>query len=145
MILKNNNERIEFEIESYQFSDEASTEDEYNYDANWLVCRITYTDGEVYEAYSAPALLTEELNELYDGFAIIVDGNEESFISSFMEPNIRISIARKEEKIAFGFSFSYDTSDEIWKTIQITSLLSKEEAKLLLDDIKRMKETYPVR
>ena len=145
MIFIGNSNQIDFNITGYQYPSEVSSVDEYNYDANWLVCKIDYMDEKTKESYRDPALLTYELEELYNALSMILDGEDDSYISDFMEPYVKISIARNEKMVIFTFHFIYDTSGEEWMTRKVTSLLSKEEAICVLKELEGMVETYPPR
>lgn len=69
MILQNEDQYIEFTIKDYEFPDIISAHDEFNYDANWLICEVKYRDKKDTVTYQDPCLLTYELVEVSDALA----------------------------------------------------------------------------
>lgn len=144
MFLHQGTTSIEFTIDSYQYPEMKSSK-EFDYDANWLICKIVYSDERCNETYKDACLLTDELADFEKNMLHIVEGSEDSYISDFMEPYLKIAIAKCEEKIMLIFHFVYDTLDGIWKERKICQLLSYEEAKLILNDLKELINNYPKR
>ncbi len=141
MVLYENDKSIEFEIEGYQYP-QAS---DLDYDANWLLCRIKYTQNGESEEYRDACLQTVELSELADVLSDIIDGNDNGYISDFLEPYIRISIARIEGQIMFQFHYFYDASKEVWRERKVVSSLDVNKSIEILHFLHRMVEMYPVR
>ena len=145
MVFIENNKSIQFSINNYEYPTEKSSQKgDFNYDANWLICEIKYTEDDFTEFYSDACLLTYELEELATSLSKILDGKESGYISSFMEPYLQISMARAEEKILFIIHFVYDTTKE-WKKRKITSLVEKEYASQILNKLIDLKNLYPER
>ena len=144
MFLQQGTRTIEFTISSYQFPEKKSIK-EFDYDANWLICEIKYSDTGCNEAYKDACLLTYELADLEETLSKIIDGSEYSYISDFMEPYLKIAAAKNDENIVLIFHFVYDTLDGIWKERKICQSLSYEEAKLIRDDLKELITNYPER
>ena len=63
MNIRNQDKEIVFDIDSYQFPWE-KPDGEGDYDANWLMVKITYSDYEGPQEYTDPCLLTWELATL---------------------------------------------------------------------------------
>ena len=96
-----NNKELSFNICGYQFKQMKSTITEYNYDANWLNCEIEYFENGSRYVYTDSCLLTNELEELIFALSKIIKGEESSYISAFMEPYLKIAIAKVENKMLF--------------------------------------------
>ena len=62
-----------------------------------------------------------------------------------MEPNLQFVMARLDEKILFSIQFVYDESGEVWKKRKMAVLLTLEEATAVLDELKALMKTYPIR
>lgn len=133
---------IEFTISGYQFPEKKSIK-EFDYDANWLMCEIKYSDAGCSETYKEACLLTYELADLKENLSKIIDGSESSYISDFMEPYLKIAVAKSDEKIVLIFHFAHDTLAGIWKDRKICQSLSYEEAKRIRDDLKELIANYP--
>ena len=139
MILYEGNKSIEFTILGYEFPEVFSRE-QYNYDANWLVCNICYTEEGKKEFYKDPCLLTSELYKLRVGMEQIVSGTITEYRSSFIEPSLEIHISRQKKYMMFRLKFSYQISCNDRTSRQILSYINEEDIMPLLDDIKRMEK-----
>ena len=128
MILHQGNKSIEFTIVNYQHPEKRPSKEGFDYDANWLMCEVKYSDAETNETYKDACLLTDEPADMVEELSEILDGSEDGYISDFMEPYLKVAAAREDEKIVIIFQFVYDTTDGIWRDRKITTLLSKEEA-----------------
>lgn len=145
MILHQENKSIEFTIESYQFPEEKSSKEEFNYDANWLVCVVHYSDAEINETYRDACLLTDELADMAEMLLKIHDGSEDGYISEFMEPYLQVAAARVDEKILIIFKFDHKTSNGVWKHRQIVTLLSQDDTAEIVQALKDLVNRYPKR
>lgn len=145
MIMHQGNKIIEFTIDGYQFPAEKTCNEGFDYDANWLMCEVKYSDAEVNETYMDPCLLTDEMAYFVEELSKILEGAEEGFISDFMEPYLKIAATRIDENIVIIFQFVYDTTDGIWKKRKITAVLSQEETAEMVQDLKDLVNKYPKR
>ena len=146
MLITENSKKLYFNITGYEFPDEkADARMEYNYDANWLICEIKYSDGDLSENYTSALLLTYELKELIDSLEKILDGVEHGCDLSFMEPYLGISISNEEDKVLFAIRYVHDTTAGAWKPRTVSSLLEKERAVGLLDELRGLLTRYPIR
>lgn len=145
MIIVSNNKSISFNINGYEYPNHKSSSEGYDYDANWLICEIKYSENELNEVYRDACLLTYELEELISALTKILKDEEEAYISDFMEPYLQISIAKVEEKVLFIVQFVYDTSGGIWKKRIVSSVVEKESAMRFLDKLVELQKAYPER
>lgn len=145
MIFVEDNRSIELIINSYQFPKEKTVDNEYNYDANWLVCEIKYSENDFTEVYSDACLLTCELEELAEALLKILNGDDSGYISDFIEPYLNVSIAKAGDKVLFIVHFVYDTSNGIWRKRKVTSLVDKEHATHILHELVEFQKKYPQR
>lgn len=136
---------ITFSIATYQYPNEKSKGDEYNYDANWLDGVFVYTDGTCHEEYRDPCLLTYELRELCEEFEKVLAGEETSYISDFMEPYFKLCCIRHDGSISVVLHFVYDTRDGVWKTRKVVETLSLDDAANVLGKLKEMNRLFPRR
>lgn len=143
MFIIENNKSISFKVSGYQFPKAKSSDDEF--DANWLICEIKYSEDDFSQIYKDACLLTYELEDLINSLSKILVGDENSYISDFMEPYLQISIAKAEEKVMFIVHFVYDTSGEIWKKRKVAALVEKEYATQILDELRELQKVYPQR
>ena len=51
MILHQGNKSIEFAIVNYQYPEKRPSKEGFDYDANWLMCEVKYSDAETNETY----------------------------------------------------------------------------------------------
>ena len=145
MLISDKNKSIDFNIINYEFQREKSSEKGFNYDANWLIVKVAFSDKNTNKTYTDQCLLTYELSELVNALQQIINGSENSYISDFMEPYLSICITKVDKFIIFALSFVYDTIDEDWPTIEVTAKWTKEEAKDKLKELKDMELKFPER
>ena len=136
---------ITFTIADYQYPEERSKGDEYNYDANWLDGLFVYTDGVIHEEYRDACLLTSELRELCEEFEKILQGEETSYISDFMEPYFKLCLLRHDDSVSIVLHFVYDTLNGIWKTRKVAETFSFDAAAEILDKLKELHSLFPKR
>ena len=136
---------MEFTVSGYQYPEIESAQSKCGYDANWLVCEVKYTDGNHSEMYRDPCLETYDLRGITESLDEIIEGKEEVYVSEFAEPNLQFVMARLDETIALTIQFVYDESGEVWKKRKMAVLLTLEEATAVLDELKALMKTYPIR
>ena len=145
MLVTENNKKIYFNISGYEFPKERPSNEEYNFDANWLNCEIKYFEGDFNQVCIDPCLLTYELEDLIFALSKILDGTESEYNSMFMEPYLKISIAKVEDKIRIVFKFMHDTLSSPWGIWEVDSLLEKKYATEILNELKELQKNYPQR
>ena len=136
--------RMIIAIDSYQYSQEKSKPGDFNYDANWLDVAVTFSDNGDVTRYVDPCLLTTELAEIPEELERVMSGEEDSYISDFLEPYLSIVFARDGERIVVIVHFVYDTTGR-WKSRKITKFMSAEEADDFLRRFKAMCAEFPQR
>ena len=136
MLISEKNKGIDFNVIGYEFPREKkSSKKEFNYDANWLSLKIYYRDGKKEKTYITPCLLTYELSELINVFQKIINGEQNSYISYFIEPCLSI----------FVFSFVHVTSIGKRSKISITAKWTMSEAEEKVKELKDMELKFPKR
>ena len=145
MILKQGNKSIEFSIVGYQYPELEPSDEAFDYDANWLIAEVKYSDSGMNETYEDPCIMADDLAEIAEELSKILDGSEEGYITDFMEPYLKIAAARADEKIVIVFQFSYVMRKNSWKRRKVTALLSQEEVAEIVQSLKELVEKYPVR
>lgn len=143
MLISEKNKSINFNIIGYEFPYEKSSNKEFNYDANWLHIEVVYCDKNTNETYTDTCLLTYELSEMANTLQKIINDEENSYISNFLEPYLSVCITKIDEFIIFVFSFVFDTTEGKWSTIGVTAKLTLEEAKNKLKELKDMELKFP--
>lgn len=141
MLISEKNKSIDFNVVGYEFPYERSTD----YDANWLNIKIAHNDGKEEKTYTDNCSLTYELSGLIDAFQKIIDGEDNGYISSFMEPFLSICITNVDEYIIFVLSFVYDASEDEMPKISITAKWTRLEAEEKLKELKDMERKFPQR
>lgn len=145
MVISEKNKSINFHIIGYEFPYEKSSKKEFNYDANWLHIEVACCDDNTNNTYTDTCLLTYELSELINTLQQIINSNENSYISDFMEPYLSICITKIDEFIIFVFSFVYDTTHGKWSKIGVTAKWTMEEAREKVKELKDMELKFPER
>ncbi len=139
------NKIMDFSIIGYQFPNHIVSSEDYDYDANWLLCEINYTEDDYSRAYRDACLLTYELQELIKAMERILNKEDDTYISDFMEPYLKVAIARAEEKVVFAIQYVYDTTDGKWKKRTVSSVMDEDTAMQALHELTALHKTYPER
>ena len=144
MNIRNQGKEIVFGIDSYQYPWE-KPDGEGDYDANWLMIKITYSDSDGSQEYTDPCLLTWELCDVIRELEKIINGEESLYVSEFLEPYLKFSFMKVGENIGIGISFVYDTTDGIWKDRRLAESFTVETAKDILEELKMLNKKYPIK
>ena len=143
MVVSNGKNVFSIKIESYEFPDCKPKGNDFDYDANWLVEKITYTDAEGTREYNEPCLLTCELTDTLKGISAVISGEAPFYISDYLEPYLKIAFMKTDGGFMLGMEFVYET--EQWKKHRLSQLLSAEEAQKLTGELKAAALRFPVR
>lgn len=143
MEISKNGKTISIRVLDYQYPERSGKGKDYDYDANWLVIEVAYTDESGTHIYYDPCLLTYELVELSDGLEKVISGKEPVFISDFMEPYLKVVFERIDGRITAAVTVTYDTSGHSWKTHKLAANLTAHQVTNLTDDIHKMINLFP--
>ena len=144
MNIRNQGKEIVFDIDSYQFPWE-KPDGEGDYDANWLMVKITYSDSEGPQEYTDPCLLTWELCGVIEELEKVINGEESFYVSDFLEPYLKFSFMKVGKDVGIGICFVYDTTDGIWKDHRLAEVFTMEETKDILEELKMLSKKYPIK
>ena len=136
--------KIEFNVINYQYPERVATED-YDYDANWLMVEIAYSNRAETNTYNDPCLLTYEFIDLIDGIDEILAGRETGYITDFMEPYLQFSVTKVGDLFAVQIRFVYDTTDGQWKEIYVSQGMSYQELNAFSQAGRLLCEQFPER
>ena len=136
--------KIEFNVINYQYPERVATED-YDYDANWLMVEIAYSNRAEKNTYYDPCLLTYEFIDLIDGIDEILAGRETGYITDFMEPYLKFSVTKVGDLFAVQIRFVYDTTDGQWKEIYVSQGVSYQELNAFSQAGRQLCEQFPER
>ena len=145
MRVTSKNKIMDFSIIGYQFPDYIASSDGYDYDANWLLCEIKYTEGNYSQAYRESCILTYELQELTKAMENILNKKDDAYISDFLEPYLKIAITRAEEKVVFTIQYVYDTTDGMWKKRTVSSVMDEDTAMHVFRELTVFQKAYSER
>ena len=146
MIIQSRNKSLAFMIDNYQYETKGSESSSFDYDANWLIAKITYTDENgVRKEYRDPCIMTDELTELADGLSKVVFGRENQYVSDFIEPYLKFTITKSDDNILFGIEYAYETTRSAWKSWELSEIITHERARQILEEIKAMSARFPIR
>lgn len=109
-------EEVDYEITGYEFPNEKpSTQEDYNYDANWLVDKITYNG----ESFSTAGILVGELQHLVSEMKKVINGEKNKFELSPIEIGVFFQLEKIENKYLFSFSFVRPAKEGMKKISQL--------------------------
>ena len=139
------NKIMDFTIIGYQFPDCIASGEAYDFDANWLLCEIRYTEGDCNEAYRDACLLTCELRELIEAMEKILNKEKSAYISEFLESYLQIAIARLEEKLVFTIKYAYDVASGNWNERIVSAEMDEKMALNIFWELTKLQKAYPER
>lgn len=142
IIFEEGTKRLVFSITGYQFPFETVTNE---YDANWLMVQVDYSDAGVENTYIEPCLLSFELESLVNEIRGIIQGKETGMITDFLEPNLKLLITKVGELYAVQIRFVYEMSCSGWKEVYVCQGLDKHGLQDLYNSFKALSTEYPVR
>jgi len=145
VLISEKNKSINFNVTGYEFPNEKPSKKDFNDEANWLTLEFVCADGNTTNTYTDSCLLTYELSEMANALEKIINDEENSYISDFMEPYLSVCITKVDEYIIFVLSFVYDTTGDKWDKIGITAKWTTAEAKDKLKELKDMELKFPKR
>lgn len=86
------NNSIDIDVVRYQFPDSPkSKKGDYNFDSNWLLLSVCYTEDGVSVTEEDACLLADELSNLYAGLEKLRESQAGSYISDFIESQLEIN------------------------------------------------------
>lgn len=137
---------IQFDVLGYQFpQSKKSKPNDYNYDANWLTIKVTQVTPESTNEYTDSCLLTYELNEVVSGIDNLIQSKQSGYISDFMEPYLKIAIAKSNNDFVFQLHFVCDTTGGEWKTVSAVETLSTQQLIDIKNEFINISVAYPDR
>ncbi len=147
MLFCGRNNSIDIDVLCYQFPDSPkSQKGDYNFDSNWLLLSVCYTEDGVSVTEEDACLLADELSDLYDELYELRDCQTGSYISDFMEPYLRFAVFKNEELYSIAVHYAYYiAADNCLGKWKVCSTVSTSEYECLLEDIKSLAEKYPQR
>lgn len=84
---------LQFDVIGYEYPKcKKSKPDAYNYDANRLTLKVTYTTPDGVAEYTDSRLLTEEPDRVISGIDNLIRAGQSCYISDFMEPGLILAI-----------------------------------------------------
>ena len=145
MIFKNDDQTLKLQILGYEFPELSGKGAEYDYDANWLVLRGTYTDkeGET-RVFTNSCILTYELTALCAELKVLAAGLKQSFVSDFEEPMLLIEADAQENggfRVKVSFVMDMDEADLEAEVIE--TQMTAPEIKEWAEEIAELSRRFP--
>ena len=143
MILYERDKSLSLDVIAYEYPNSPRSEKGgFDYDPNWLVAEIRYTENNISYSQKDACLLTSELSDLYETMRSLQELETGSYISDFLEPYLQIAILKIDGQYAFAVHFVYDT-EEKWKEWEICSQVSESEYSGFLEELKALVKKFP--
>lgn len=117
MRLESGRQAIELRPTRYEFPDRIATDEDWDWDANWLQLSGDVRDGDAAWSFEEPCLTTREARDLLDWLRraaagdIEADGGPGSAVLRFTEPNVRFALRERSGDLAIVVvSFAQESS-----------------------------------
>lgn len=146
MFIQDENARIEFKIIGYQFPNSPkSKKGDYNYDSNWLTIEFICESENSRNVYTDSCLLTCELEDTLKSLEKIINAEETAYISDYMEPYLKLAIAKTNDKFVVILFFVCDVKDNKWQSITVSETVSTERLIRFKEELEEYLKCYPQR
>ena len=145
MVFTDGEKTLKLQILGYEFPELSGKGPEYDFEANWLVLRGTYTDEEGETAiFTKGCVLTYELTALAAELKVLAAGLKSGFVSDFEEPVLFMEADAAEEgtfRVKISFVMDMDDADLDPESIELT--MTSEELKALACEVQELADRYP--
>ena len=145
MLFKNDEASLTLDIVNYELP--ADGGDPTSDDRNWLVMRCTWIneDGRILKDTNS-CLLTYELREMTAGLKVLNAGIKGYYESDFVQPYFTVAAYPAEaERFHVAVSFFLPNTMDGDDTAEVECVMSKQELKILIDELDRLCRKYPDR
>lgn len=115
IIFQEKNKKLELDITGYQYENCRGLDE---YDSNWVMVRVNYSDPDLFFDFADPCLLNFELKEFVDEIQEL-ELTETGLIKNFIEPYLSMIITKIDDDFAFQIRFVYEMTEEGWKEAYI--------------------------
>lgn len=127
-----------FEVLNYEFKDYTPLEEDYDYDAQWLVIKLDINGKE----FIGPYIMTFELIELITGLSRIYNKKTNSYKTLFEEPYFNIKVNRVENNVSIEITMiDFETNQKYTTKKDITL----DELEKIISSLEEISLKYPER
>lgn len=141
IIFSERDKTLELDITGYQYENCRGLDE---YDSNWVMVRVKYSDPDLSFNFADPCLLNFELKEFIDEIQEL-ELTETGLIKNFIEPYLAMAITKIDDDFAFQIRFVYDTTEESWKEAYICQKFDLQGLRNLKDQFRRLYDKFPYR
>ncbi len=145
MIFSGGEKTLKLQVLGYEFPELSGKGPEYDFDANWLVLRGTYTNEEGETAiFTRGCVLTYELTALAAELKVVAAGLKSGFRSDFEEPVLFMEVdAAAEGNFLMKVSFVMDLDDADLDAESVEMTVSADELKALAEEVQEFARRFP--
>lgn len=141
ILLKSKTQTVYFDILSYEFKDYIPLDEEYDYDAQWLVINLTY-EGNIKKEFIGPYIMTYELIELINELSRLYNHMTNKVKTNFTEPYFKIFATRNDDIINFEVKMEdFETN----KKYSIKKDITLDELENIISNLEVLSLKYPER
>ena len=146
MTITDSRKQLSFTILDYEYPIcECSTEENYNYDANWLKVQVELKQADVELKHQENCLTTCELMELVEQMDHILNGSSTCFITENMEPYIKFAIAALGERFVVMLQHDICDEGENWMSWSGAEMMDRQRFQAVRDELAELSRRFPER
>lgn len=146
MKITDDNHSMEIGVIGYEFSGTGSPKrEELDYDANWLMVEVCYSEMDYTAVFRDACLLTWELAEIVEKLQNLVEGKETEWCSNFLEPYLSFETEMLTDGFALQIRFVCDTENGAWKEVVVSQVLSQEQLMNICRELNGYLQQFPKR
>lgn len=145
MIIADERKTLKFSISGYQYPHaKPSTGKNYDYDANWLIVKVDYENGQLF-SHEDPCMTTGELRAIHKQMDLILSGKITCFFSKNMEPYFRFAAARTNGNYVVQIALDILHDNRTWETWSAVETLDRNRFVQIRDEFRQLSITFPER
>lgn len=141
IIFQEKDKKLELDITGYQYENCRGLDE---YDSNWVMVRVNYSDPDLSFDCTDPCLLNFELKEFADEIQEL-ELTETDLIKNFIEPYLSMAITKIDDDFAFQIRFVYEMTEEGWKEAYICQKYDLQGLRNLNNEFRRLYNKFPLR
>lgn len=141
-LIDNDQEYLDFTIEGYEFENYEPYEEEYDYDAQWLITKFVYHNKNTIKEIKGSYLMTFELYDLINELNRLYNNKTNKIDTFFTEKYIKIECTKKDSITKLSIKIKDYLTNEKYK---ITKYIKDDELDKIITSLEELYLKYPER
>lgn len=148
MIFKNFDVSLEITVLNYEFPHIVPDTTSFDYDANWLMLKYSYTSPTENITYKDPTFLVYEIKNFIKELENLAANNIKIIESDFMEPELSFKFFLNDDEtygLDLGIHLHQRKPEDDYEEESFSFILSKDELNKIIAEFKQWVTDFPER